>query len=198
MARNYFFAICLGLAAIGSMIGGAARPAAAALSCGGQSLVQPFRPWVDPANYVAVQNGSLEGTSGWTLAGGAKLVAGNEPWTVGSRADTHSLALPSGSSATSPALCVTLLHPTLRFFATNSGSPLSLLRVDAITTLGGSTLTLPVGLLVGGAWQPTLPVAFLTNLTSPLTGPVQFRFTPIGTASGWQIDDVYVDPFKDR
>jgi len=27
---------------------------------------------------------------------------------------------------------------------------------------------------------------------------VQFRFTPLGAGSGWQIDDVYVGPFKSR
>jgi len=40
-----------------------------------------------------------------------------------------------------------------------------------------------------------VPIPFLTNLVSPVFGTVSFRFTPLG--GNWQIDDVYVDPFKD-
>jgi hypothetical protein len=174
-------------------------PARAALGCGGQTSKQPFLPWLDPLSYAQVENGSLESTGGWSLSGGAALVSGNEPWNVNSSTDHKSLALPSGSSATSPAMCITLLHPTLRFFATNSGSYTVALKVEAVTNVNGSKLVTPIGLLVGGRWQPTLPLAFLTNLTSAVTGSVQFRFTPVGLGtSGWRIDDVYVDPFKDR
>jgi hypothetical protein len=176
-----------------------ATPARAALSCSGQTSSKPFLPWLDPLSYTQVQNGSLESTSGWSLAGGAAQVAGNEPWYVNSSSDRKSLALPSGSSATSPALCITLLHPTVRFFATNSGSSLVTLKVEAITNVNGVKLVTPIGLLVGGGWQPTLPLAFLTNLTAAVSSTVQFRFTPVGLGtSGWRIDDVYVDPFKDR
>jgi len=146
-----------------------------------------------------VPNGSLESTSGWTLSGGAAQVSGNEPWYVNSSTDQKSLALPNGSSATSPAMCMSMLSPTLRFFATNSGSTLVTLKVDAITTVLGLKLTTPVGVLTGGGWQPTLPLPFLSNLTALTTATVQFRFTPVGLGtSGWRIDDVYVDPVKYR
>jgi hypothetical protein len=183
------------LATLSASAGGTAH---ASLSCPGQTYVQPFRPWLDAGNYVLVQSGSLEGTSGWALAGGAKLVTGNEPWKVNRATDSWSLLLPSGSSATSPALCVTLLHPTLRLFASNSGAAATTLKVEAITNVLGLKLTTPVGLLVGGTWQPTLPLLFLDNLLSPVTGTVQFRFTPVGSNSGWRVDDVYVDPYKQR
>jgi hypothetical protein len=176
------------------------QPARAGLfGCEGQATVQPFTPWLDPLNYVLLTNGSLESTTGWTLTGGAKLVSGNEPWHVNSAGDSHSLSLPSGSSATAPPFCVTLLHPDLRFFAVNSGSALSALEVDATTTILGLKVTTPVGvLLAGGIWQPTLPLPFLDGLLSLPQGTVQFRFTPLGVGSGWQIDDIYVDPFKSR
>jgi hypothetical protein len=195
VVRKLWLIACLALAAAAATT---TAPARAALSCSGETT-KPFLPWLDPMNYVQVQNGSLESTSGWSLTGGAALSSGNEPWYVNSSSDRKSLVLPSGSSATSPALCVTLLHPTVRFFAANSGSPTVALKVEAITNVNGTKLTTPVGLLVGGTWQPTLPLAFLTNLTSAVTGSVQFRFTPVGLGtSGWRIDDVYVDPFKDR
>jgi hypothetical protein len=176
----------------------ATSSATAGLACSGQTYVQPFQPWLDPANYVSVQNGALESSSGWTLANGAKLVTGNEPWKVNKSTDSRSLYLPSGSSATSPALCVTLLHPTLRFFATNSGSATAVLRVDVLTDLLGVPTTVTIGVLAAGSWQPTVPLAFLTNLTSAVSGSVRFRFTPVGAGSGFRIDDVYVDPYKQR
>jgi len=109
------------------------------------------------------------------------------------------LSLPWGSSATTPTFCVTLLHPDLRFFAMNTGSALSSLEVDATTTVLGLRVTTPVGvILAGGSWQPTLPLPFLDGLLSLTQGTVQFRFTAVGADSGWQIDDIYVDPFKSR
>ncbi len=180
-------------------VGGTQPARAGLLGCGGQVLVQPFTPWLDSLNYTLLTNGSLESTAGWTLSGGAQVVSGNEPWRVNAAGDSHSLSLPSGSSATSPSFCVTLLHPDLRFFAVNGGSALSALEVDATTTVLGLKVTTPVGvLLAGGMWQPTLPLPFLDGLLSLTQGTVQFRFTPVGAGSGWQIDDIYVDPFKSR
>jgi len=166
-------------------------------SCSGQSYVKPFIPWLDLANYVLMPSGALESSSGWTLSGGATLVSGNEPWHVHGGADSRSLYLPSGSSATSPSLCMTLLHPDLRFFAVNKGSLTATLKVEAITQVLGVRTTTPIGLLVaGGTWLPTLPLPFLTNLAAPTGGTIAFRFTPVGAWSGWRIDDVYVDPLK--
>jgi hypothetical protein len=182
-------------AAVSSAAAGAATPTG--LTCSGQTYSQPFLPWLDPANYVPVENGDLESTSGWELTNGAELVSGNEPFKVHDSQDRYSLSLPSGSSATTPPLCITLLHPDLRFFAVNTGAFTSTLKVEAITTVGGVQTTTPIGLLTaGGSWQPTLPLPFLTNLVSPLSGTVSFRFTPVGTLGGWQIDDLYVDPYK--
>jgi hypothetical protein len=183
------------LAALAASAGG---PASASSTCSDQALVQPFRPWLDNANYVLVQNGSLESSSGWMLSGGAKLGSGNEPWKVTRSTDSRSLLLPSGSSATSPALCVTLLHPTLRFFAMNSGAATTTLKVEAITNVLGVKATTPVGVLTGGSWEPAPALLFLDNLLSPFSGAVQFRFTPVGSSSGWRVDDVYVDPYKQR
>jgi hypothetical protein len=188
--------VCALAAAIAAPI---ASSSPAALFCPGQTTVHPFAPWGDSASYVMVPNGSLETTAGWTLTGGAALSTGNETFKVNSASDSHSLSLPTGSSATSPGLCVTLLHPTLRFFATNTGSSKSTLKVEASTTVLGLRLTLPIGSLTSGAtWQPTPVLLFLENLLAPVSGQVSFRFTPVGAGGNWRIDDVYVDPFKGR
>ena len=173
-------------------------------ACPGQTYEQPFLRWLDIGNYVLMPNGGLEnGSTGWRLSGGAKVASGNETFAVGGATDAYSLALPAGSSATTGTVCVGTLSPTLRFFARNSGSPLTTLKVEVLYPgLFGQTQALTVALLSGGGtWQPTLPVAFLANLTSPPllsdgSTSVAFRFTPQGSLGDWSIDDVYVDPFK--
>jgi hypothetical protein len=191
-------ALC-SLVVAAACFGALAQTGKAALSCSGQTYVQPFVPWQDYANYVMLPNGSFESTGGWALSGGASQVSGNETFYVNDRQDSHSLALPPGGSATSPSMCFTLLHPDLRFFARNTGSPTATLKVDVITNALGIRVTTPVATLVAGAsWQPTAPLPFLTNLLAPVSEGVQFRFTAVGTGGAWQIDDDYVDPFKER
>jgi hypothetical protein len=175
-------------------------------SCGERALSQPFLPWGDHARYFLVPGGDLESSAGWTLSGGARLVEGNEPFYAHHASDRHSLLLPSRASARTAATCVDSDEPTMRFFVRNTGSPLSVLAVEARirTTLLGITAEtrLPLGLVLGTAtkWQPSLPVLFALSANQLLggTSTVDFRFTALGLGGRWQIDDVYVDPFKDR
>ena len=180
---------------------------AAPSSCGARQLSQPFLPWLDPSHYFLVPGGDFETSSGWTLAGGAKVTPGNESFYVHSATDSRSLLIPSGGWARSVSTCVGSDEPTLRFFVRNAGSVLSTLAVEArirTTVLGVTTQTsLPLGVVLGTSlvWQPSLPVLFELSLNQLLGGTttVDFRFTPLGLGGGhWQIDDVYVDPFKDR
>jgi hypothetical protein len=169
-----------------------------ATNCPQQPLEQPFLPWGDSAAYVLVPQGAVETTSGWTLKG-ALRVAGNESFSVHGADDAYSLSVPSGASATTPVQCVGLEHPTLRFFARNTGSPLGLLYVDVLISDNlGLLKSLPLGVVAGGSsWAPTLPMPVIANLLPLLPGdltPVRFRFHPVGGA--WQIDDVYVDPYR--
>jgi hypothetical protein len=196
--RAFAALACAGAALAGAASAqGATATRSVGIVCANQPLSRPFLRWLDPANYVLLQNGSLENANGWSLSGGARLVAGNESFSVNSNRDRSSLSLPARSSATSPPMCITLLHPTLRFFAVNSAAPTSVLEVDAVVKLAGIRLTLPVGLLLAGSdWQPTLPLPFLTNLLAPVSSTVSFCFTPLGNSSGWRIDDVYLDPYK--
>jgi hypothetical protein len=130
------------------------------------------------------------------------VVSGNESFDVGGANDSRSLALNNNSSATSPAMCVGIEHPTIRFFAkrrsTGALASLSTLNVEALVELvDGTVVPLPVGVVTGnGSWQPTLPMVVAGNLLPLLPGehtPVAYRFTAVG--GDWSIDDVWVDPY---
>ncbi|MFL5948445.1 MAG: hypothetical protein ACJ743_08295 [Gaiellaceae bacterium] len=162
-----------------------------------------FAAWGDSAYYASLFNGGFEnGSAGWTLAGGAKVVSGNEPFYIsGDRRDTHSLLLPTGSSAYSGTVCFALGDWHLRLLARNVGSRTGALRVQVVvpSLLGGLLTVLDGGTVSGtGTWAPSprLQLA-LCNVTSLLgTRAVAFRFTPVGTGAAYQLDDVYLDPWK--
>ena len=197
------------LVALAALAIALAAPAGAATgsvlgACPSATYEQPFAPWLDLASYVLAPNGGLEsGAAGWSLDGGAAVVPENESFYVRDARDTRALSLPPGSTATTSEMCVDAWSPDLRFFVRNTGSLLSTLKVEVLYTdvLGQSRALTVAVLAAGSTWQPTLPVLFLANLTAPPlvtdgTTSVAFRFTPLGSWSGWKIDDVYVDPFK--
>ena len=198
-ARTWALATAIGALALFAPAAAQAGPlVASAPSCDTQ-LTQPFTPWLDPASYTLSGGGSFEnGAAGWTL-GGASVVSGNESYGVHGAGDSSSLSLPGGSSATSSTACVGIDHPTIRFFARNTGSPFGTLAVNVrFEDSSGAVRSLQIGQVGGvGGWQPTAQMPIVANLLPLLPGeytPVQFRFTPQG--GNWQIDDVYVDPWR--
>jgi hypothetical protein len=194
--------VCLAFLGVAAPAAGAGVLVSSAASCDEQVLKQPFLPWADVAHYVIAPNGTFEsGASGWSLSGGASVVSGNEPYYVHGAGESKSLALPSGSSATSSAMCVGIEHPTLRIFARNGGAALSTLKVDVLfEDAAGSVHSLTIGHLTGSAnWEPSLVMPLVVNLLPLLPDErtaVAFRFTPEGAAGSWRIDDVYVDPYR--
>ena len=85
--------------------------------------------------------------------------------------------------------------------------PLSSLRVEAVYTDASGRqrwlIFLPVGLPTK-SWSPGLPAAQLAGTVNTLTlngltSQIALRFTPKGLLFGsgtWQVDDIYVDPWK--
>jgi hypothetical protein len=191
-----------------AMTGAIAAPAnagiltAPATDCGDESLSQPFAGFGDTSHYKVVKGGSFEGSlAEWTLIGGAKVVSGNEPWKVGGASHAKSMVLPAGSSVITPAACVGLAEPTLRFFAKKNSGLLSTLAVSVyVKTSLGLVVPVPVGVVLGnGQWKATPKMLIVANLLPLLPGdrtPVAFQFTPL--LGSWQIDDVYVDPMRIR
>ena len=214
MALRLPVRILLGMAALASAAGmtaSAAAPAHAAslgLACP-TPAAQTFAQWGDSNYYIPAPDSGFEnGAAGWTLTGGARVVSGNESYMVGNAGDSHSLALPAGSSATSPPMCIGLLSGGMRLFVQNTGAATSNMHVQVIynggvgALLGGLTSTLRIsdqGTFPGAqTWQPSPDVAMIGGVLPLLTQSVQFRFTPLSTGGNWRIDDVYLDPLMHR
>jgi hypothetical protein len=176
-----------------------ANATSAADACG-YAGTDVFAPWNDLSSYTLTQDGGFEnGADGWTLDGGAAVADGNETFQVAGTADHQSLALPAGSSATSPAMCVARRDDVFRLFTRTDGGRDARLRVDVLyTDAAGDQESISGGELRGGdAWAPThrlkIALARARSMGGPTTASVTVRFMPVGDGN-WQIDDLYIDP----
>jgi hypothetical protein len=166
-------------------------------ACDGSALSKPFLPWGDSNLYKIVPGGDFEGDlSAWTLTGGAKKVAGSDPYAVTGTPGASSLSLPAGSSAQTPFTCVNAAYPTFRFMARNTGLLGTVLVQVVYHTPLGVTVVAPVGAVaLSGSWQPTLAMLTASAVPAALSGgtaQLAIRFTEVTGTS--QIDDVFVDP----
>jgi hypothetical protein len=178
---------------------------ASAPSCDNAPSEQPFAQFGDANNYFLAPGGNFEaGAPGWALKS-ARVVADQEPWQVHSDGGTGALTISAGGSAVTPTVCVGLAEPTMRFFAHRSGGGLlgglsQLLVTARVETSLGLVAEVPVGTITtvtnGTPWNVTPVQVVAASLLPLLPGehtPIQFRFTPVGSAD-WVIDDVFVDP----
>jgi hypothetical protein len=181
----------------------AAAPASAATTtptvCVTPSFSQIFLPWQDRALYTKSPGGDFEATmAGWSL-NGARVVAGNESFYVGSRTDRTSLSLSAGASAVSSPMCIDRTYPSFRFFGRNLSAGIGDLQVEVLWQESGVRRSSKATLdrRAGTAWTPVRSLRLPTGaLSTGRLEPVTFRFTAVSGA--WQIDDLYVDPFMRR
>jgi hypothetical protein len=176
--------------------------AGSAQACSYSGAKAVFSPWGDQHNYVLAPDGGFEaGGSGWQLSRGATVVEGNEGYYLNDARDSKSLSLPAGSSAVSPPVCMALDTPSFRLVARNSGDPSSQLRVEAVYKLLGLIRTKTAGTLrAGSTWAPTQSVSTVLTLSTIvgtlIPSAIEIRFTPLDSSGKWQVDDVYIDPFR--
>jgi hypothetical protein len=197
----------LSMLAVTALVGLATLPATASAAlietgaCDGATLTQPFKQWGDSAPYKLVSGGSFEnGAPGWTLSGGAAVVSGSEPFGATGSVGSHSLYLPAGASAESPATCVNAAYPTFRLFARNSGLLSTLLAQVVYNDPILGRVGLPVGTIaLGTSWKPTLPMLTTSAIQAVLKNgeaQVSLRFSSLTGST--TIDDVFVDPRLSR
>jgi hypothetical protein len=176
--------------------------AGSAQACSYSAARTVFSPWGDQHNYVLAPDGGFEaGGSGWQLNHGAAVVEGNESYHLNDSSDSKSLSLPAGSSAVSPPICMAIDTPSFRLVARNSGDPSSQLRVEAVYKLLGLVRTKTVSTLrAGSTWAPTQSVSTVLTLSTVvgtlIPSAIEVRFTPLDSNGQWQVDDVYIDPFR--
>jgi hypothetical protein len=159
-----------------------------------------FSRWNDYNAYYLGPNGGFEnGSTGWSLSGGASVGYGNQPFFS---SGSHSLALPSGSKATSPVICLGPKNVALRMFGADRGGTDSGLHVRVLwygllnILLGSSDYNT---FAPGNDWAPTDSVNSTggLNVLLPIVGSTSARvqITPLGSGSAWRIDDFYIDPW---
>lgn len=201
----------------------AAVPAAASAACVEMPTSKAFSKVGDTADYSLAPGGNFEnGAPGWTLAGGAKIVSGNEtlgflkgPIVSGSKA----LSMPVGSTATSPEFCVDESHPYFRFMAKPASSMAGYKAVviyrDSAGSVQTSQFTSSQEITWGeGSWSASAvsPLAAKIPLDAGETASVQLKFISTGNPvavgiSFWgkftggdvgatNIDSVLVDPYR--
>lgn len=162
---------------------------------------QVFRPWGDSAYYRLAPGGSFDSGPPWSLSGGARVVTGNEPYRL--VAGTHSLSLPAGSTATSPTMCFAFGDWHARFMVRNTGASTGRLEVDILVrSLLGVVSVLDGGTVrADGTWDPSPELSALVTNVGGLTGltkAVSFRLQAKGTGAQFQVDNVFLDPFRSR
>ena len=187
--------------AVATSVGVFASTGVALASCPTQPVSTPFSQWGDSNDYFLVPGSSFEGTAdqlGWTLAN-ASLTAGNEPFNVNDPGDQQSLTINGGGSATSPFFCVDETMSGLRFFAQQAGAGTDLRVKALIQNADGSVTAVPIADLADGsmpAWAPTDPLGGSGHLPAGSSLMVALRFRAPVSSGSWQIDDIYVDPYR--
>jgi hypothetical protein len=173
-------------------------------SCSATNTSTPFAAWGDTKSYFLMPDGGFEaGAPAWIKTGTA-IVSGNETSFVNGRTDTHSLAMPTLSLAVSPTVCVSMGDNTVRLFVKNSGVANSVLHIEAYVQNPLTGLVLSTGFDIKGTsgstgWAPTNQL-WIPNLLGGVLGTqrLTLAFSARGAAATWNIDDVFVDPFKLR
>ena len=176
---------------------------ASAASCPPQPTTTPFTQWGDAGSYFLAPGGDFEAplrSSGWIVANAGRT-PGNEPFHVGGGSDSYSLTIGGGGVAVSPAFCFDDSMPYLRFFAHALGTAGDLhVRLAVMTAHGPVSFPfdrvadLPAASMP--SWAPTGQLA-LTDGAVAADGEDQARLVFDASGPGsWQIDDIYVDPYR--
>jgi hypothetical protein len=174
------------------------------LPCTSRDSSAVFARWLDPAQYFQASNGGFEqGDDNWGTTGDAAVVAGNESFDVAGPDDGHSLSLDNGATAEMRTACVGLLEPTVRLFVKAPRVLGARLRIDATvynptTGLSLATHYVVLGDLAPGGWAPTPPILIPNLVGGLLPQELTLRVSAEGTRATWGVDDVYVDPFRQR
>jgi hypothetical protein len=183
-----------------------ATTGAAMASCPSQPVSQPFAQFGDTNSYFLAPGGSFEGSPaqvGWALSPGAQLTPGNETYYVNSPTDSQSLTINAGASATSPAFCLDSTMPSFRFFvqepSLGEDLQVQLITRGGTTSPGNSPVTQTLATVSDGSvlsWSPWNPVSITAAIPAGSSVNANLKFSVAPGQGAWQIDDVYIDPYR--
>lgn len=159
-------------------------------SCPSVGLIQPFLAYGDSNSYMLVQGQSVDNFdgTGWTLSGGANLVA----TTLADGANGLVLDLPPGASATSPVTCVQSGMPTARVITQGLGGPnhngiqVGIWSADGSRFQGNQTISTQSG------WSLSDPLVVAPGVGGATE--VYFTISAKPNAGEQQLYDFAVDP----
>ena len=173
-------------------------------SCHAPVIENPFLFDGDALNYVLAPSGSFEGDApGWQFAGGASVAASDDGFDLQSGADQQVLHLPVGGSAISPVMCVDLNMPTFRFAARRFDAAGKKLRVELVYPDADGKFRKVEDLKFDPAdgWTLTDHLDLEPERGGKVPGGrrVALRFSVdeganASSASGYEVDDIFVDP----
>jgi hypothetical protein len=175
----------------------------AAADCGETTSAQVFLPWGDGANYTLAPGGDLSSADGWSLNKQALVASGGDPFSGAQ----HSLQMTKGAEAATPAMCVDLDNPTIRFFTRDQGgNGKANLKVDVLYEgFDGHVKHLTVARLKAGeTWAPSMVVPMYMNMLAQASATgmtaVAFNFKAEGLQKNetLSISSLYVDPYASR
>jgi hypothetical protein len=188
-------AACSAMLLLGAGSAQAATTASSTSQCTEPALTQPFL-YANDTNYYTLtpgqSPGNFEGT-GWALSGGASI----KKTTLGNGKAGYVLNLPSGSKAVSPSFCTTSEFPTARTIVRNAVGSEGVFFY--VSYEGTNTAEAPknTGQVHGNGTEWTLsdPVNMQPE---NVFGWQHVRITliPGGTASDFQLYNLYIDPYK--
>jgi hypothetical protein len=168
-----------------------AQTAATTLSCQDPVIVNPFTAFGDYRDYVLAPYGDFENLAlpGWTLTGGATAMR--------DAAGKGILRMPAGSTALSPAMCVDLNYPTMRYFVRDAADDKSRLSTQVLYVDHATAYTpYTVGKLDPTRnWRLTEDIEIEPERGGVEAGWRRVAFRLVAPKEGdIRIDDLYVDP----
>lgn len=190
----------LAATAVAVVAGTAGTASAADPAC---TTTTPFAQFGDNGGYALLISGTMEkGINGFQVTGSPSIVNPNEKYYLHAKSDSKALQLSSGDSATFHAGCLPRVNPSLRFVARVANGAAGTLDVKVqYQDLSGVVHSVDLGTLDAsgyGDWTPSPVLTFLNDnakLDTQAQGNVFFTFTPSGNAK-WQLDDLYIDPYR--
>jgi hypothetical protein len=184
----------IAVASFGSASAVAKAPLSTAVCPSATNLSQPFLGAGDTNLYSLVDGQSVDNFdgSGWTLSDGASVVPND-----GGGSAANVLDIPAGSSAVSPATCVTADYPIAHTMLRNvQGKQGVRVRVSYLADDGSWEEPKHAGILDTDSndWTVSDPLRLKPDRADADLQTMRLTFEARGKASDFQLYNLYVDP----